>query len=109
MVQVLQARKATLGLLETEFGLVANANPQFFIEWISPEIQLTDPEIQALARVKLNFEYLLKEPPILEEAVKMVVLSPLLDLAGCYQPPFRIKLYAGKSNSALLWIDSKWQ
>lgn len=28
---------------------------------------------------------------MLEEAVKIVVLSPLLDLAGFYQPPFRIK------------------
>jgi len=26
-----------------------------------------------------------------EEAVKMVVLSPLLDLAGFYQPPLRLK------------------
>lgn len=91
MIQVVQARKATLGLLETEFGLVANPNPQFFTEWVSPQTQVADPEIQALARVKLNFEHLLKEPPLLEEAVKMVVLSPLLDLAGFYQPPFRIK------------------
>lgn len=91
MIQVVQARKATLGLLETEFGLVTNPNPQFFTEWISPEAVLTNAEIQALARVKSNFEHLLKEPPLLEEAVKMVVLSPLLDLAGFYQPPFRIK------------------
>ncbi|MBD1847913.1 hypothetical protein H6F89_31950 [Cyanobacteria bacterium FACHB-63] len=28
---------------------------------------------------------------MLEEAVKMVVLSPLLDLVGFYQPPFRIQ------------------
>ena len=91
MVQVVQARKVTLGLLEREFGLVANVNPQFFSDWISPPTQVTDPEIQALGRVKLNFAHLLKEPPLLEEAVKMVVLSPLLDLAGFYQPPFRIK------------------
>lgn len=91
MVQIVQARKVTLGLLETEFGLVANSIPQFFTEWISPKAELTEPENQALARVKSNFEHLIKEPPLLEEAVKMVVLSPLLDLAGFYQPPFRIK------------------
>jgi predicted type IV restriction endonuclease len=101
MVQVVQARKVTLGLLEMEFGLVANAHTQFFTEWISPQIQTTDPEIQALARVKLNFEHLLKEPPLLEEAVKMVVLSPLLDLAGFYQPPFRIKPEAEISIEAM--------
>lgn len=91
MVQVIQARKVTLGLLETEFGLIANPSPQFFTEWTAPEVRLNDAELQALARVKSNFEHLLKEPPLLEEAVKMVVLSPLLDLAGFYQPPFRIK------------------
>ncbi len=67
----------------------------FFTEWIAPKTQIIEPEIQALARVKLNFEHLIKKPPILEEAVKMVVLSPLLDLAGFYQPPFRIKSEVG--------------
>ena len=33
---------------------------------------------------------LLEEPPFLENSVKMVVISPLLDLAGFYQSPFRI-------------------
>ncbi|BAU15411.1 hypothetical protein LEP3755_59690 [Leptolyngbya sp. NIES-3755] len=91
MAQAVQARKVTLGLLETEFGLQVATNPQFFTEWIAPETLVTDPELQALARVKSNFEHLIKEPPMLEEAVKMVVLSPLLDLAGFYQPPFRIQ------------------
>ncbi|HTL90622.1 MAG TPA: restriction endonuclease subunit R [Leptolyngbya sp.] len=91
MVQAIQARKVTLGLLETEFGLQVATNPQFFTEWVAPQTAIADPEIQALARVKSNFEHLIKEPPLLEEAVKMVVLSPLLDLAGFYQSPFRIK------------------
>ncbi|BAY10519.1 hypothetical protein NIES2098_36910 [Calothrix sp. NIES-2098] len=30
----------------------------------------------------------MKRPPILENAVKMIVLSPLLDLAGFYREPF---------------------
>lgn len=95
MAQAVQARKVTLGLLETEFGLQAATNPQFFTEWLAPEPQITDPELQTLARVKSNFEHLIKEPPLLEEAVKMVVLSPLLDLAGFYQSPFRIKPEVG--------------
>ena len=32
----------------------------------------------------------LAERPLLENTVKMVVLSPLLDLAGFYQAPFDI-------------------
>ncbi len=91
MAQAVQTRKVTLGLLETEFGLQAATNPQFFTEWIAPDTQISEPEVQALARVKSNFEHLIKEPPLLEEAVKMVVLSPLLDLVGFYQSPFQIQ------------------
>ncbi|MBD1847912.1 hypothetical protein H6F89_31945 [Cyanobacteria bacterium FACHB-63] len=51
MAQAVQARKVTLGLLETEFGLQVATNPQFFTEWIAPETLVTDPELQTLARV----------------------------------------------------------
>lgn len=40
-------------------------------------------------RLKANYLYLL-ECAVLESIVKMVVLSPLLDLAGFHTPPFRI-------------------
>ncbi len=36
-----------------------------------------------------------------EEAVKMVVLSPLLDLAGFYQPPFEIETEKSTEISAV--------
>jgi predicted type IV restriction endonuclease len=42
----------------------------------------------ALDRVKTEFLYLNKYP-MLEDLVKMVVLSPLLSLAGFYRPPLR--------------------
>ena len=41
--------------------------------------------------MKANFLALTEEPPLLDNSVKMVVLSPLLDLAGFYQKPFRIE------------------
>ena len=47
-------------------------------------------EKQALDRVKTNFLDLLEDPPVLENSVKMVVLAPLLDLAGFYRRPYRI-------------------
>lgn len=91
MVQTLKANKVTLADLEMQFGLVATQAPQFFPEWMEAVEEVTAQETQTLERVKSNFENLLKEPPLLEGAVKMVVLSPMLDLAGFYQPPFRIK------------------
>ncbi|MFN6461694.1 MAG: hypothetical protein RMZ41_007570 [Nostoc sp. DedVER02] len=36
-----------------------------------------------------------------EEAVKMVVLSPLLDLVGFYQPPFEIETEKSTDISAV--------
>lgn len=94
MVQTLKANKATLADLEAQFRLVATRAAQFFPEWIETVGEVTSKDTQALERVKSNFENLLKDPPLLEGAVKMVVLSPMLDLAGFYQPPFRIKTEA---------------
>lgn len=59
----------------------------FFI--IDPSIIKEDKK--ALDRVKNNFLSLLEDPPLLENSVKMVVISPLLDLAGFYQSPLRIE------------------
>jgi hypothetical protein len=61
----------------------------FFPEWLNDLPELTQSEQQALDRVKRNYRYLL-DYPVMESVVKMVVLSPLLDLAGFYEPPFRV-------------------
>jgi predicted type IV restriction endonuclease len=41
-------------------------------------------------KIKKSFLYL-SEYPMSEEAVKLVMLSPLLSMAGFYDPPFRMK------------------
>jgi Type I restriction enzyme R protein N terminus (HSDR_N) len=90
MVKVLQASKASLGMLEQQFGLTVNQDVTVLPEWEVAAGLEPDAAI-ALARVKRNYTYLLKDAPVLEETVKLVVLSPLLDLAGFYQAPFRIR------------------
>ncbi|MBE9191819.1 type I restriction endonuclease subunit R [Gloeocapsopsis crepidinum LEGE 06123] len=90
MVQTIQARDITLYELE-EIGLQLAQDASFFIEWQEGLPPLTEAEKQALARVCSNYLNLSKRRPMSEEAVKMVVLSPLLDLAGFYQPPFEIE------------------
>jgi hypothetical protein len=97
MMQSLQANQITLATLKEQFGLTIAREPQFFSEWQLVSEPLTEIEIQVLDRIKSNFENLLEEPLLLEGAVKMVVLSGLLDLAGFYQPPFRIKTEASIS------------
>ncbi|MDZ8055793.1 MAG: type I restriction endonuclease [Aulosira sp. ZfuVER01] len=88
MVQVIQSQNVGLAYLEERFGLRQSESEDFFSEWIDPLPDITDLEKQYLDRVKTNFLRLAKRPPILENAVKMVVLSPLLDLAGFYRDPF---------------------
>jgi hypothetical protein len=89
MTQAIAARKIKLHDLKTKFGLQQMQEETFFPEWLNDLPRLTEAQQQALDRIKRNYLYLL-EYPVMESIVKMVVLSPLLDLAGFYQPPFRV-------------------
>jgi len=89
MVQTIAARNVKLYDLKVKFGLQRVHNESFFREWLDNLPELTDAEKQALDRLQRNYLYLL-EYPVMESIVKMVVLSPLLDLAGFYEPPFRV-------------------
>ncbi|MCC5640495.1 DUF2959 domain-containing protein [Nostoc sp. CHAB 5844] len=91
MLQTIQAKEITLLDLETTFGLQLIEDEQFFREWQDNLPEITNSEKQQLDRVKASYSNLLKYPPLLENTVKMVVLSPLLDLAGFYLSPFHIK------------------
>ncbi|MEH2045652.1 type I restriction endonuclease subunit R [Nostoc sp.] len=91
MVQTIPARDISLYELEEKFGLQLATDTNFFTEWTENLPTLTDGEKQAIARVKSNYLNLNKHRLMSEEAVKMVVLSPLLDLAGFYQLPFEIE------------------
>lgn len=87
MVQTIAAEKITLYDLEKKFQLSLVENQQFFREWQEGLPELTDKEKEHLERVKASYFNLAKRP-MLEDIVKMVVLSPLLDLAGFYLSPF---------------------
>jgi len=95
MVQAIPANQATLGQLKAAFGLQQVDDPAFFPEWATSTTALSDQERQALDRVKANFTTLWETPPLLENTVKMVVLAPLLDLAGFYRPPYRLETETG--------------
>ncbi|WP_242055748.1 MULTISPECIES: hypothetical protein [Nostocales] len=91
MTQTIQAREITLLELETNFGIQMIEDAFFFREWQDNLPPITDVEKQRLDRVKASYSNLLKYPDLLENTVKMVVLSPLLDLADFYLSPFHIK------------------
>ncbi|MDF5730967.1 MAG: type I restriction endonuclease subunit R [Rhizonema sp. PD38] len=91
MLQTIQARDISLYELEEKFALQLAQEEQFFTEWTDNLPLLTETEKLSLKRLKSNYLNLTKRRPMSEEAVKMVVLSPLLDLAGFYQSPFEIE------------------
>jgi hypothetical protein len=90
MVQTIQARNVALNELETNFKIEWVEDDQFFREWQDDLPEITDYEKQRLDRVKASYRNLLKHPPLLENTVKMVVLSPFLDLADFYLSPFHV-------------------
>ena len=89
MVQTLSAQKVTLFDLSQTFGLERTIDAKFFPEWQETLPELSDFEKQMLDEVKGDYLHLSKYP-LLEPIVKMVVLAPLLKLAGFYRAPFYV-------------------
>ncbi|MFO0050256.1 MAG: type I restriction endonuclease [Pseudanabaena sp.] len=91
MAQAIAAKDVTLRELKQNFGIQISQDPAFFTEWLDGFTPLSEEDHHFLDRVKANFLELMEDPPMLENTVKMVVLAPLLDLAGFYHKPFRIE------------------
>lgn len=91
MVQAIAAKDVTLRELKQNLGIQISQDSAFFTEWLDSFIPLDEEDRHLLDRVKANFLELMEDPPIPENTVKMVVLAPLLDLAGFYHKPFRIE------------------
>ena len=89
MVQTIPATKITLYDLEQRFQLERVLESSFFEEWQTALPPLTESEEQRLDRVQLSVANLEKRA-LLENTVKLVVLAPLLDLAGLFLPPFYV-------------------
>ncbi|MFB2835143.1 type I restriction endonuclease [Floridanema evergladense] len=80
----------SLEQVEEKFNLFQSENDDFFTEWYENLAEVTDSEKQALDKVKSRYIYHRKSGPLAEGTVKLIVLSPLLEMAGFYDAPFRI-------------------
>lgn len=76
MVQTIQASVITIDELELRFGLNEVESDPFFREWQDDLPEITDLEKQMLDRVKAGYLNLLKNPPLLENAVRMAGRFP---------------------------------
>jgi hypothetical protein len=81
----------TFRQVQEKLDLTLAENSQFFTEWMADFPTLNELEIARLEQVRSNYLYQISDGILLEETVKMVVLSPLLELAGFYQFPYRFK------------------
>jgi hypothetical protein len=86
-VEVIQASNLTLHEVKQRFNLMWVQQPQFFPEWQSLSPNLSPYEQHWLDQAKADFlsltKYLLHE-----EIVKMVILAPVLSIAGLCRAPF---------------------
>jgi hypothetical protein len=82
----------TFRQVEEKLGLTLSNDRSFFTEWMeqSPE-ELTETEQTRLNQIRANYLYQISDGILLEETIKMVVLSPLLELAGFYQAPYKFR------------------
>ncbi|MEB3230894.1 MAG: type I restriction endonuclease [Leptolyngbyaceae bacterium] len=88
MAQSTPANELTLSDVETQFGLSETEESSFFSEWQQKIPQLHEYDQYLLDRARTDFRYLAKDS-VHEEIVKLVIVAPLLSVAGFYRPPFR--------------------
>ncbi|MEQ8970042.1 MAG: type I restriction endonuclease subunit R [Coleofasciculus sp. C1-SOL-03] len=81
----------TFRQVEEKLGLTLTEDSQFFTEWMAELPTLSEAEQARLDQVRRNYLYQISDGILLEETIKMVVLSPLLELAGFYQAPYKFR------------------
>jgi hypothetical protein len=82
----------TLGQVETKLGITLSEDGAFFTEWMAVMAELGEADRLRLDQVRRNYLYQSRDGILLEETIKMVILSPLLELAGFYQAPCKAEV-----------------
>ncbi|MGB8701175.1 MAG: type I restriction endonuclease [Thermosynechococcaceae cyanobacterium] len=81
----------TLGQIEDKLGVHLSDDPAFFTEWLNLPSTLSNLDRHRLDQIRQNYLYQSADGILLEETIKMVLLSPLLELAGFYQSPYKFR------------------
>jgi hypothetical protein len=96
MAKVIAVTEAIKSLAEAEsrLNLRRTEDAAFFTEWQAQLPSPSDSEQTALDTLRRRLLYHRADGELLEGAVTLLVASPLLELAGFYDPPFRMKAEA---------------
>lgn len=92
MVQSLAISKTITSLADVEdrFNLTPTQNPQFFLEWFQDLPELTNDEMRSLDRIQQRFLRHRRLGKVAEGMVNLLLVSPLLEMAGFFDEPFLI-------------------
>lgn len=93
MVQLLAVTEYlnSLAEVEAQFNLSRNDDRAFFPEWLDNLPELSPAEQQRLDLIKQRYHYHRQYGNLLEGAVNFIVIAPLLEMAGFYDPPFHLR------------------
>jgi hypothetical protein len=81
----------TIAEAERRFGLMRNEDPDFFWEWQRFSAEITEQDTNQLADLRRRYVYHRSAEHLLENTVTLLLVSPLLAIAGFYDPPFRVR------------------
>jgi hypothetical protein len=81
----------TLAEAERRFNLSRTEDESLFLEWQMTLPELIPTEQAALDELRQRYLYQRSEGQLLEGTVTLLMASPLLAIAGFYDPPFRVR------------------
>ena len=81
----------TIAEAEDKFGLSLSESADFFTEWRNQLPEISSSDRASLEILWRRYLYHRSGGNLLESTVMLLLVSPLLTIAGLYDPPFRIK------------------
>lgn len=111
----------TIALAETRFNLSLTEDGAFFPEWKSDLLALSSHEKKSLDELRQRYLYQRSAGQLLEGTVTLLLVSPLLAIAGFYDPPLRVRVEESVSLTVddgeeilsgridvLVWLNQFW-
>ncbi len=108
MVRSLAISTLTLPQLEVDKNLKLADEPTFFAEWRESLPELSAEEKGYLDQVQREYFDQTRNGRLSEGLIKLIVISPLLHLAGFYRQPFQVKLEESV-HAEVTEADEIWQ
>lgn len=81
----------SLSDLQSRCNLQQSSDERFFVEWLEDLPMLDAVERKGIDRIKQRYDYHRSDNLLLEGTINLIVVAPLLELAGFIDAPYRIR------------------